>query len=147
METSSRRYVDRLRHGYGAIWSNETFGPDDACRTDAIRPDITPDELEHVIEDFNFETIIAGMANHAIRRVIDKRRPITQDATLEQFIDANVAMNQSLTLAASALYRVARSPRLAQRVLEMVDDDKVTAPILACYFEVNFDDEDIKEVS
>lgn len=50
METSPRRYIDRLQqHGLREIWQDGTFGADDACRTRLPAQDITKERLEDII--------------------------------------------------------------------------------------------------
>ena len=44
--TSPRRYVDRLRYGFDTIWSPDTFGAEDACRTAPEHADISLERLQ-----------------------------------------------------------------------------------------------------
>lgn len=49
--TSPRRYVERLhQHDTSEIWTNDSFGSDDACRN-ALPPDISEKRAEEVIFD------------------------------------------------------------------------------------------------
>lgn len=51
LETSPRRFAERLQsHGLEDIWSEDSFGADDACRHDNGIPDISHAQLEsHVV--------------------------------------------------------------------------------------------------
>lgn len=51
IKTSPRRYVWRLAEGADYIWSEETFGPNDACRESLTVPDISENDLqEHLLD-------------------------------------------------------------------------------------------------
>lgn len=68
-QTSPRRYIDRLRYGYDAVWTNETFGSDDTCRTNAgHRPDLTDQELEAILLSPSLSEQCNAIARHGISR-------------------------------------------------------------------------------
>lgn len=52
METSPRRYIDRLgQNAISNIWTNESFGDNDACRDNVERADISHAEAEERVFD------------------------------------------------------------------------------------------------
>lgn len=58
-KTSPRRYLERFpTQGYGGIWSNETFGPEDTCRLEGAEQaarDATGEELRlHVTDHLEY---------------------------------------------------------------------------------------------
>lgn len=48
LETSPRRYIDRLQYGFDSIWTTESFGDSDNCRTATDQPDLTQEQLETI---------------------------------------------------------------------------------------------------
>lgn len=68
-QTSPRRYIDRLQYGYGAIWTNETFGSNDECRDQsAERPDLTSQELEAIVLSPSLDDQCNNIALRAIHQ-------------------------------------------------------------------------------
>lgn len=143
METSPRRLVERLRNGYHTVWAPNTFGADDVCRNGATHDDITHEALEAIIEQKEFLPTLSAMAHQAIAITLERtglfRASIDNDPELSAFVEANVAMNRRLLLAAEVLNRVIEAPRLAANVLDAMDDDAVVSPILATYFDVTIE--------
>lgn len=141
METSPRRYIERLRNGYHTIWTSETFGANDTCRTNEQHEDITPQTLEVIIENKEFIPTIAAMSHHAIEAVLWDHLSLhhltNEEIARVVFVEANAALNRRVKLAAHILERIVQSPRLARQATDLLTDDTVITPILAAHFDVN----------
>ncbi len=92
--TSPRRYIDRVgEHGPQNIWTNDTFGPADSCRT-YLRPDITKEHAEDIIVERMHNDIHDSW-------LFDNLADIFQD-----FSDASLAELQSESFVAALRERV-----------------------------------------
>jgi hypothetical protein len=126
MQTSPRRYIDRLKYGYDKLWTDDSFGPDDQCRLPAIpTADMTIDELEAVIlHEASIRQTIANIATRAIYTVLSQETDPTND---EMDVDAieqtvNQTINRKLYLTTAVLERVVQSPRLAKEARSLYGD-------------------------
>lgn len=124
-QTSPRRYIDRLRYGYGAVWTNETFGSDDTCRINAgDRPDLTEQELEAILLSPSLDDHCDAIARHSINRYFNKVSreralggpPLSQEELVPELVRAIIAARRQLHIAAGFGARALRSEALAASI-------------------------------
>jgi hypothetical protein len=130
LQTSPRRYIERLPYGYDSIWSDATFGANDTCRDEAItRPDISLNQLENIIDAKpRLTQVVQSMSIAAIRKHTSDQNELiyienTADAH-DRKIQRDVATYSHATihLAAEVLSRVIESPNLAAKVRSLHSD-------------------------
>ncbi|MEO7905281.1 MAG: hypothetical protein ABIR91_05845, partial [Candidatus Saccharimonadales bacterium] len=148
MQTSPRRYIDRIQHGYAKMWSSETFGPNDDCRTSTTRPDITQKQLEDTISaDDQIKAVLAAVSSRAIQNHINRmtarhRSPVASEPGQQESIDdiirqldaigtqrrargqAGEIFDKKARLFTAVLGRVIQSPTLATQVEALQIDKK-----------------------
>lgn len=138
MQTSPRRYVDRLQYGYANIWTDNTFGAHDNCRTPSVSTDITMPRLEKIIQnDSSIAETISRISSMAINRYI-----VTHDSALydeemtdKEFLSGmNKIITNKLNLAQNVLTRVIQSESLSKEALNLERDIEYRAGILSSHF-------------
>lgn len=131
MQTSPRRYIDRLKYGYGKLWTEDSFGPDDQCRLPTIpSTDMTINELEAVItKDTSIRQTIGRIATRAIHATLLQSPEFMNpqsagDEVILNLVEQtmNQVINRKLYLATAVLERVVQSPRLAKQARSLYGD-------------------------
>jgi hypothetical protein len=119
MQTSPRRYIDRLKYGYDKLWTDDSFGPDDQCRLPVIpASDMTIDELEAVIlHESSIQQTIANIATRAVYSALSQKANLISDEIDVDAIEltVNQTVNRKLYLTTAVLERIVQSPRLAKQ--------------------------------
>lgn len=132
MQTSPRRYVERLRYGYDKVWTNETFSAADTCRSkDMVSPDISFDELEAIIDkDTQLTDTIYAMSAIAANTYASKQDEM---ALIENTVaaynqkvrtDLERFSRAKIHLASEVLARVIASPSLAAKARSLHDNKR-----------------------
>lgn len=84
METSPRRYIDRLQqHGLDKIWTEDSFTAHDACRQQIPKTDIPPDRMHQVIADSFKDFIPHHWAESILVSAGEFGRALPKDSTIE----------------------------------------------------------------
>lgn len=111
--TSPRRYIDRLHdHTTEAIWTDDSFGPDDPCRN-ALRADISGARAEEIILDRLHEDIM----HHWLPGVM---KPIYEDIEFENILgtDSTLYISQAIETATTKVeQQLAKASRMLRRVI------------------------------
>ena len=113
LETSPRRYIDRARNGLAEIWTAQSFGATNNCRTNKLPPDLSHDELENIIyNDLDFDLESIALRAFAAISIEETQLENEQEIVLavEKFIRLS---NRGMKLTDFALRRVIGSPVLA----------------------------------
>lgn len=67
IQTSPRRYIDRLQYGMNRIWEEGTFGHSDGCRDGRTRRDLSQPEVEELLmHEGHFQKSLDYMAAVAV---------------------------------------------------------------------------------
>ncbi len=109
--TSPRRYIDRLqKHSAQEIWTEDSFGANDACR-DTLPRDITSERAEEIIFDRLNEDIL-------FRWLPGAMRPIYEDVGQKFALGEDIDIAETLSLADStAEKQLAKAERLLRRMV------------------------------
>jgi hypothetical protein len=116
MQTSPRRYVDRLRYGYDKIWTNDTFGPSDICRTSPAVTDISQLELESIIgRRDTVRHTVAAISSAAIQQFLRSSKSLDEiyDAPNEMTLQLNSIITKKIKLTYNILTRIIHSESLS----------------------------------
>lgn len=127
MQTSARRYIDRLQYGYANIWTNESFGAQDNCRTATDMPDISQTKLETIITDHSsIEHTISSISSVALAKYLmhDSLREFdrTEDTALNTILEMNDVISAKIKLVHSVLSRVIHSVELGRSAASLYKD-------------------------
>lgn len=146
MQTSPRRYIDRLQYGYDNIWSDETFGANDSCRFAGDRPDISHEQLETIISDDNrLQATIEIVAIKSINQYVvsnpynrKELEPIDEAEELDRLMkqEMQAIFDKKLRLSSAVLRRVIQSERLSQSVDNIRNDNEYRENFIEQYFVV-----------
>ena len=118
--TSPRRYISRLaEHASSAIWTDDTFGPNDECR-DIQRSDISSERAEDVI----IERLHGDIEQHWLSSAMT---PIYKELELGSITGKEVNLQD---LRVDATERAIRQLAKAERLLRQVIGSTVLADIL-----------------
>ncbi|HET8884101.1 MAG TPA: hypothetical protein VFM68_01375 [Candidatus Saccharimonadales bacterium] len=141
MQTSPRRYIDRLQYGFDNIWSDDTFGATNACRQVDDKPDINHATLEDIIEQDGLPDRISDMSKSAINSVVKKHNSVIYTTRGQEYAAIDTleksmqqAIDKKIILAMNVLARVVQSPRLASEVLSLYPNDGYRDSIIDPYF-------------
>lgn len=143
IETSPRRYIDRLRHGYGRIWTNETFGPNDACRELQNAADISSAELDEIIIGksrlkMDMVNIAIASANRYLQdHIITSEIQTPSDAEIErQLLLKNLEniVDKKIRLASEVLRRIVKSDIAANEVSSLQTNKDFKKSVLESYY-------------
>ncbi|MFI5212445.1 MAG: hypothetical protein ACHQTE_00605 [Candidatus Saccharimonadales bacterium] len=135
MQTSPRRYIERLQYGFDAIWTNDSFGDNDSCRTVATRPDMTLEQLEAVmLKDNHLSNTIALMAHAAVNTYLchDSLRQLISPLSIEEHYAKDGEListlarltRQKIALASNVMARVLKSPRLTDHAIDLYTNNE-----------------------
>lgn len=153
MQTSPRRYVERLRHGFDAIWTPDSFGVDDDCRLEHTHPDLQMKELESLmLKDQYYENSISFLAYKALDRhvarhnaanaLIDPEEDIGTpvERAIEVISDMFSLAHQRICLGMVATSRIVRSDRINQESLRLLEDKSYLRKIVEHYLPAEVDE-------
>lgn len=113
LETSPRRYIDRARNGLAEIWTAQSFGATNNCRTSELPPDLSHEELENIIYnglDFDLESI----ALRAFAAISTQETRLESEEEIVLAVEKFIRLSdRGMKLTDFALRRVVGSPVLA----------------------------------
>lgn len=147
IQTSPRRYIDRLKYGYSNLWTEDSFGPNDQCRLPLIpATDMTQDALEAVIvEKSSIRQTVAQIATRAINatllRMPESMQVVSSVNEINDYLlqqNMQKILNKKLFLTAAVLERIVQSPRLAEQARMLYGNDDFKAEIID-QFSINND--------
>lgn len=127
MQTSPRRYIDRLQYGYENIWTDESFGASDTCRTVHNTVDISHGELEDIISrNGHLEQTVASIASAAINQLLlDQRSRFTtvENSDEEELVQVmHEIVSTKIGLIINVLARVIESHTLSTHAIALYCD-------------------------
>ncbi|MDB5186913.1 MAG: hypothetical protein JWM07_385 [Candidatus Saccharibacteria bacterium] len=139
IETSPRRYIDRVQHGYDNIWTPDSFGATDGCRAPGDAPDISHQQVENIINQraswgSQFEPSLVIMAQRAMQ-LHGTKKSVANIATFdidklnnprksyrEERDEYAAIYDKSIRLSAAVLARVIGSEHLTKRATRLMED-------------------------
>jgi hypothetical protein len=137
MQTSPRRYIERLQHGYDKVWTIDTFGPNDSCRTSSTATDISQGELEAIIgrRDTVHHTV-AAISSAAIQQFFRSSKSLDEvyDNPDEVILHLNSIITKKINLTHNVLNRVINSEILSAETLKLKSDVEYRRTLINDHF-------------
>lgn len=128
METSSRRYADRLHVvDYKSIWTEDTFGAEDNCRINPSN-DISAQRLHELLLNS-----LPQLIPHFFLLIADEfwlKNRLLGNAEIEKIID--IPLRKKRRLALAALDRIDDTGRLSFTANSMINMDEMIRDIRRC---------------
>jgi hypothetical protein len=125
MQTSPRRYIERLQYGYDKVWTTDTFGPNDTCRTSPTVTDISQVELESIIgRRDTIQHTVATISSAAIQQFFRSAKSLDEiyDNPDEVIVHLNSIITKKINLTHNVLARVINSEPLSAETLKLKPD-------------------------
>lgn len=143
IETSPRRYIDRLKYGYSKIWTEESFGPNDVCRTLQDTADISHNQLEEIImSNSHLRMNMVSIAIVSTNRYLQEHTPASEtqsqvEAKTEHELllrNLETIVDKKIKLASEVLRRIVKSDTAANEVASMQTNKDFRSAVLKNYY-------------